>query len=74
VISLQYRNEKGRFFFAVLSGIDICAASGRHIVGSGAKNEYLNALTQEATGKHVMALPMEATALGNLKVQMEGTL
>ena len=42
-----------------------------YIVGGGAKNEFLNDLTREATGKHVIALPIEATALGNLKVQME---
>jgi len=41
------------------------------IVGGGAKNDYLNRLTEEATGKRVQALPMEATALGNLKVQMQ---
>ncbi len=41
------------------------------IVGGGAKNAFLNALTEEATGKQVIALPIEATALGNLKIQME---
>ena len=52
------------------------SATGEHyeklyIVGGGAKNEFLNRLTEEATGKQVIALPIEATALGNLKVQME---
>ena len=42
-----------------------------YIVGGGAKNGFLNRLTEEATGKKVMALPMEATAIGNLKIQME---
>ena len=42
-----------------------------YIVGGGAKNNYLNRLTAVATGKEVIALPIEATALGNLKVQME---
>ena len=41
-----------------------------YIVGGGAKNGFLNRLTEEATGKTVLALPIEATALGNLKVQM----
>ena len=50
--------------------IDIGASSGRHIVGGGAKNAFLNRLTEEATGKTVVALPIEATALGNLKIQM----
>ena len=42
-----------------------------YIVGGGAKNSFLNRLTEEATGKKVVALPIEATALGNLKIQME---
>ena len=42
-----------------------------YIVGGGAKNAFLNRLTEEATGKQVIALPIEATALGNLKIQME---
>jgi len=42
-----------------------------YIVGGGAKNKFLNRLTAEATGKEVIALPIEATALGNLKIQME---
>ena len=41
-----------------------------YIVGGGAKNGYLNRLTAEATGKQVIALPIEATAVGNIKVQM----
>lgn len=41
-----------------------------YIVGGGAKNTYLNALTERATGKRVIALPIEATAIGNLKVQI----
>ena len=42
-----------------------------YIVGGGAKNEFLNDLTRSATGKEVIALPIEATSLGNLKSQME---
>lgn len=42
-----------------------------YIVGGGAKNEFLNRLTEEAAGKQVVALPIEATVLGNLKIQME---
>ncbi len=43
-----------------------------YIVGGGAKNAFLNRLTEEATGKQVVALPMEATAIGNLRIQMKG--
>ena len=42
-----------------------------YIVGGGAKNDFLNRLTAQATSKQVIALPIEATALGNLKIQME---
>lgn len=42
-----------------------------YIVGGGAKNTYLNALTQQMTGLEVIALPIEATAIGNLKIQMK---
>lgn len=42
-----------------------------YIVGGGAKNTFLNALTEAATGKEIVALPIEATALGNLKIQSE---
>ena len=45
-----------------------------YIVGGGAKNKYLNELTEKACGLKVVALPIEATALGNLKIQMERTL
>ncbi len=49
-----------------------CTYEKLYIVGGGAKNTFLNRLTEEATGKQVIALPIEATALGNLKIQMEG--
>ena len=42
-----------------------------YIVGGGAKNPFLNRLTAEVTGKEVVALPIEATALGNLKIQIQ---
>ncbi len=48
-----------------------CHYEKLYIVGGGAKNAFLNCLTEEATGKQVIALPIEATALGNLKIQME---
>ncbi|MCR5460264.1 MAG: rhamnulokinase [Acetatifactor sp.] len=41
------------------------------VVGGGAKNDFLNRLTEKVTGKKMIALPIEATAIGNLKVQME---
>ena len=41
-----------------------------YIVGGGAKNAFLNRLTEEASGKKVIALPVEATAIGNLNIQI----
>lgn len=40
-----------------------------YIVGGGAKNGLLNELTAQACHLQVVALPIEATALGNLKLQ-----
>ena len=48
-----------------------CHYDKLYIVGGGAKNRFLNRLTEIATGKEVVALPIEATALGNLKIQMK---
>ena len=44
-----------------------------YIVGGGAKNVFLNELTEKASGKKVIALPIEATAIGNLKVQLKAS-
>ncbi len=41
------------------------------IVGGGANNKLVNSFTQEFTGKKVIALPIEATAIGNIKSQTE---
>ncbi len=42
-----------------------------YIVGGGAKNKLLTRLTEEYLGKKVVALPIEATAIGNIKIQYE---
>ena len=41
------------------------------IIGGGSKDDYLNALTAEFTGKPVYAGPTEATATGNILLQMK---
>ena len=42
------------------------------VVGGGSQNELLNQCTANATGCRVLAGPAEATALGNLAMQMVG--
>jgi rhamnulokinase len=44
-----------------------------HVIGGGSQNALLNQLTADATGLPVIAGPVEATALGNIAVQMLAT-
>ena len=43
------------------------------VIGGGSKNRLLNQLTADATGKVVLAGPTEATALGNVAIQILAT-
>lgn len=43
------------------------------VIGGGAKNNYLNKLIEEYTKLKLIALPIEATALGNIKIQMKAS-
>jgi rhamnulokinase len=43
------------------------------VIGGGSRNQTLNRLTEQATGLPLVLGPWEATALGNIIVQMEAT-
>lgn len=43
------------------------------VIGGGARNGLLNQLTADVTGRVVLAGPVEATALGNIAMQMLAT-
>jgi rhamnulokinase len=52
----------------------LAAVSGRdidqiHIVGGGSQNELLCQMTANASGRQVVAGPVEATAIGNIAIQ-----
>jgi rhamnulokinase len=54
---------------------DLAAVTGRpvpavHIVGGGSRNQLLNQAVADVTGVPVIAGPVEATALGNICVQL----
>ena len=43
------------------------------VIGGGSKNRVLNQFTADATGRRVVAGPVEATAVGNIAVQLIAT-
>jgi rhamnulokinase len=53
----------------------LCGTSIEHIriIGGGSKNRLLNQFTANATGRRVLAGPAEATALGNVAIQILAT-
>ena len=73
IINATYRSlaESYRIAINELEGIIGEKFDDLYIVGGGAKNNYLNELTEQATLHHVIALPIEATAIGNLLSQMK---
>lgn len=64
---------KYRFVIEALEQLTGQPIDELQIVGGGSRNRLLNQLTADATGCVVLAGPIEATALGNIAVQMVGT-
>jgi len=67
-LALKYRQVLG--WLEELTGNRIEAI---HIVGGGSKNKLLNQFTADACQRPVLAGPVEATALGNLLVQVRSS-
>lgn len=77
----QNRNDRARIIYRSLAECyrgaiaDLERLVGRkftglNIVGGGSQDQYLNTLTEQATGLPVTAGPTEGTAIGNLMAQM----
>ncbi|GAA5505995.1 rhamnulokinase family protein [Novipirellula caenicola] len=67
-LALRYRVCLGMLETLVGNRIDVI-----HIVGGGSQNELLCQMTADACNLVVVAGPVEATAAGNIAVQMMGT-
>ena len=63
-LALKYRVVLDTLESLLLRTIDVI-----HIVGGGSQNALLNQFTADATGKPIVAGPVEATAAGNVLVQ-----
>ena len=63
-LALEYRRVAGMLEEVVGRRLGVL-----HVVGGGAQNRMLNQLAADATGRPVVAGPVEATAIGNVLVQ-----
>ena len=61
---------KYRFVIERLDHLVGARVSSLHIVGGGTRNHLLNRLTAQAIGRPVFAGPSEATAIGNILMQL----
>lgn len=64
-LALKYRAQLERLEMLLGKKLDVI-----HIIGGGTQNKLLSQFTANATGKHVITGPIEATALGNVLLQM----
>ncbi len=64
-LALAYRDVFEKLEAVSGQSIDVI-----HIIGGGSQNELLNQMTADATGKPVLAGPVEATVTGNALMQL----
>jgi rhamnulokinase len=64
---------KYRLVLASLEQLTGCPIESIRVIGGGSKNRLLNQFTADATGRRVIAGPAEATALGNIAIQILAT-
>jgi rhamnulokinase len=64
---------KYRYVLDCIEGLTGTPITEVQIVGGGSRNRLLNQFTADATGRTVQAGPVEATALGNIAMQMVAT-
>lgn len=60
-------------FARTVTELEVCTGKGYeklYVVGGGTKDELLCSLIEECTGKKVVKASTEATALGNIKIQL----
>lgn len=67
-LALKYRSTLTR-----IEGLIGRPAAPLHIVGGGSQNRLLDQLAADFTGRQVIAGPVEATAIGNILLQMLAT-
>jgi len=63
-LELEYRQVAGQISNLLGRSLPVI-----HIIGGGSRNALLNQFTANATGRKVIAGPVEATAIGNILVQ-----
>ena len=69
-IILESLSLKYRYIIGKINGMTKSPVEKLHIVGGGSQNELLNQFTANALGIPVIAGPVEATAIGNILVQL----
>lgn len=65
--------KKYAYVFDTLEKLTGIKTDAIHVMGGGSRDDMLNQLTADVTGKTVLAGPVESTALGNVVMQMKAS-